>query len=191
MFRELPTKSDGRWALSPESALIFISFSGPPAHLPLTSCSEPRTKFYNVSFAQCGHCCQISVGFEYGKSVSYLVKWSFSSFAFDYSWYNGAWAGYTQMNGSVYKSWAGYTQMNGSVYKAHTCQHLEIRNQNIFTILADWAPKACPPLPPLPRKIFEFSLSRIAENAPNLLTLTKSVHRFQQIDCTLQRCLSW
>ena len=45
MFRELPTKSDGRWALSPESALIFISFSGPPAHLPLTSCSEPRTKF--------------------------------------------------------------------------------------------------------------------------------------------------
>ena len=85
MFRELPTKSDGRWALSPESALIFISFSGPPPHLPLTSCSEPRTKFYNVSFAQCGHCCQISVGFEYGRSVPYLVKWSFSSFAFDYS----------------------------------------------------------------------------------------------------------
>ena len=85
IFRELPTKSDRRWALSPESALIFISFSGPPPHLPLTSCSEPRTKFYNVNFAQCGHCCQISVGFEYGRSVPYLVKWSFSSFAFDYS----------------------------------------------------------------------------------------------------------
>ena len=70
----------------------------------------------SVNFAQYSHCCQISVGFEYGKSVPYLVKWSFSSFPFDFS-FNGAWAGYTQMNGSVHKTWAGYTQMNGSVYK--------------------------------------------------------------------------
>ena len=25
-------------------------------------------------------------------------------------------------------------------YKLHACQHLEIRNQDIFTILAEWAP---------------------------------------------------
>ena len=31
----------------------------------------------------------------------------------------------------------------------------------------------------LPWKKFEFSLSSIAENVPNLLTLIKSVHRFQ------------
>ena len=43
----------------------------------------------------------------------------------------------------------------------------------------------CPP----PLKFFEFSLSRIAENAPNLLTLIKSVQRFQQIDRTLRRCV--
>ena len=39
------------------------------------------------------------------------------------------------------------------------------------------------------RKSFEFSLSRIVENAPNLLLLIKSVHRFQQIDRTLRRCV--
>ena len=64
----------------------------------------------------------------------------------------------------------------------HTCQHLEIRNQGIFTILAKRAPKAqaafvqvfprgCGGM--LPRKIFEFSLSRMAENAQNLSTLIK------------------
>ena len=46
----------------------------------------------------------------------------------------------------------------------------------------------------LPQKVYEFSLSRMAENAPNLSTLIKSVHRFQQIDHTLRRCVyshSW
>ena len=40
-----------------------------------------------------------------------------------------------------------------------------------------------------PQNIIEFYLSTIAENGPNLLTLIKSVHRFQQIDCTLQQCV--
>ena len=52
-----------------------------------------------------------------------------------------------------------------------------------------WGPKACLPPPPPHENFWIFFVSRIAKNAPNLLTLIKSVHRFQQIDRTLRRCV--